>query len=158
MSLYKKIKALGVEDDVKVNFSIEEGAEVFHFNETHIETAMSQTGFAYTLAEAITDGVLYKKGNHILDEMREEELLEEYERGEDDSGGFTAFVSEVIENEHWNYCWFDHSTEKYDHKRGYTELSAEFDIPLADLKDDPYPLIGWKASVQTPNGYLTVER
>ena len=158
MSLYKKIKALGVEDDVKVNFSIEEGAEVFHFNETHIETAMSQTGFAYTLAEAITDGVLYKKGNHILDEMREEELLEEYERGEDDSGGFTAFVSEVIENEHWNYCWFDHSTETYDHKRGYTELSAEFDIPLADLKDDPYPLIGWKASVQTPNGYLTVER
>ena len=158
MSLYKKIKALGVEDDVKVNFSIEEGAEVFHFNETHIETAMSQTGFAYTLAEAITDGVLYKKGNHILDEMREEELLEEYERGEDDSGGFTAFVSEVIENEHWNYCWFDHSTEKYDHKRGYTELSAEFDIPLADLKNDPYPLIGWKASVQTPNGYLTVER
>ena len=37
MSLYEKIKALGVEDDTKVNFSIEEGAEVFHFNETHIE-------------------------------------------------------------------------------------------------------------------------
>ena len=43
MSLYKKIKALGVEDNVSVNFSREEGAEVFHFNETHIETAMSET-------------------------------------------------------------------------------------------------------------------
>ena len=126
-----------------------------HYTETEVETAMGETGFAYTLAEAITQGVLYKRGNHILDEMREEELLEEYERGDET---FTDFVAEVISDEHWNYGWVEYSTEKYDHKRGYTELSAEFDIPLADLKSDPHPLIGWKASVQTPNGYLTVER
>jgi hypothetical protein len=155
MSLYEKIKALGVEDNVNVNFSIEEGAEVFHFNETHIETAMSETNFAYTLAEAITEGVLYRNGNEILEEMRTEGLLDDYERGDE---AFTDFVAEVIEENHWNYGWIDHSTEKYDHKRGYTNLSAEFDIPLADLKNDPYPLIGWKASVQTPNGYLTVDR
>ena len=103
MSLYDKIRALGVPEDVKVNFSYEEGAEVFHFNETHIETAMGETGFAYTLAEAITSGVLYEKGNEILDEMREEGLLDEYERGDE---AFTDFVSEVIEENHWNYCWF----------------------------------------------------
>ena len=155
MSLYEKIKALGVEDDVNVNFSIQEGADVFHFNETHIETAMSETGFAYTLAEAITSGILYENGNEILDEMRTEGLLDDYERGDE---AFTDFVSEVIEENHYNYGWIDHSTKKYDHKRGFTELSAEFDIPLADLKNDPFPLIGWKASVQTPNGYLTVDR
>ena len=155
MSLYKKIKALGVEDDVKVNFAREEGADVFHYTETEVETAMGETGFAYTLAEAITSGVLYNKGNSILDEMRDEGLLDEYERGAE---AFTDFVSEVISEEHWNFGWIEHTTEKYDHKRGFTELSAEFDVPLADLKDDPYPLIGWKASVQTPNGYLTVER
>ena len=93
MSLYKKIKALGVEDDVKVNFSYEEGCDVLHYTEEEVETAMSQTGFAFTLAEAITDGVLYRKGNSILDEMRDEELLEEYERGDE---AFTDFVSEVI--------------------------------------------------------------
>ena len=155
MSLYKKIKSLGVEDDTTVTFSYEDGCDVFHFNETHIETAMSQTGFATTLAEAVAEGILYKNGNEILDEMREEGLLDEYERGDE---AFTDFVSEVIEENHWNFGWIEHSTEKYDHKRGYTELSAEFDIPLADLKNDPYPLIGWKASVQTPNGYLTVDR
>jgi len=155
MSLYEKIKALGVEDDVKVNFSREEGADVFHYTETEVETAMGETGFAYTLAEAITSGVLYENGNEILDEMREEGLLDEYERGDE---AFTEFVSEVIESEHWNFGWIEHSTEKYDHKRGYTELSAEFDIALADLKDNPSPLSGWKTSVQTPNGYLTVER
>jgi len=155
MSLYEKIKALGVEDDVKVNFSREEGADVFHYTETEVETAMGETGFAYTLAEAITSGVLYENGNEILDEMREEGLLDEYERGDE---AFTDFVSEVIESEHWNFGWIEHSTEKYDHKRGFTSLSAEFDIPLADLKSDPMPLIGWTASVQTPNGHLTVER
>jgi hypothetical protein len=155
MSLYEKIKALGVEDDVKVNFSREEGADVFHYTETEVETAMGETGFAYTLAEAITSGVLYENGNEILDEMREEGLLDEYDRGDE---AFTDFVSEVIESEHWNFGWIEHSTEKYDHKRGFTSLSAEFDIPLADLKNDPMPLIGWTASVQTPNGHLTVER
>ena len=155
MSLYEKIKALGVEDDVKVNFSYEDGCDVLHYTEEEVETAMSQTGFAYTLAEAITQGVLYEKGNTILDEMRDEELLDEYDRGDE---AFTDFVAEVISEEHWNFGWIEHSTEKYDHKRGYTELSAEFDIPLADLKSDPHPLIGWKASVQTPSGYLAVER
>ena len=155
MSLYKKIKSLGVEDDTAVTFSFEDGCDVFHFNETHIETAMSNTGIAYSLAEAITQGVLYENGNEILSEMREEGLLDDYERGDE---AFTDFVSEVIESEHWNFGWIEHSTEKYDHKRGFTSLSAEFDIPLADLKNDPMPLIGWKASVQTPNGHLTVER
>tara|TARA_Y100001973_G_scaffold101835_1_gene165687 strand:- start:1033 stop:1500 length:468 start_codon:yes stop_codon:yes gene_type:complete len=155
LSLYKKIKSLGVEDDATVTFSYEEGAEVFHFNETHVETAMSQTGFATTLAEAVAEGFLYKNGNEVLDEMREEELLSDYDRGDE---SFVEFVAEVIENEHWNYCWFEHSTEKYDHKRGYTELSAEFAVPLSELKDELYPLPGWKASVQTPNGYLAVDR
>ena len=155
MSLYKKIRSLGVEDDTKVNFSYEEGADVLHYTENEVETAMGETGFAYTLAEAITQGILYSKGNQILEEMRDEELLEEYERGTE---AFTDFVAEVISDEHWNYDWFEYSTEKYDHKRGFTNLSAEFDITLADLKNDPAPLIGWKASVQTPNGYLTVER
>ena len=155
MSLYKKIKSLGVDDDTTVTFSYEDGCDVFHFNETHIVTAMSQTGFATTLAEAVAEGILYKNGNEILDEMREEELLDEYERGDE---SFVEFVAEVIEGNHWNYCWFEHSTEKYDHKRGYTELSAEFAVPLSELKGELYPLPGWKASVQTPNGYLTVDR
>ena len=68
MSLYKKIKSLGVEDDTAVTFSFEDGCDVFHFNETHIETAMSNTGIAYSLAEAITQGVLYDKGNEVLED------------------------------------------------------------------------------------------
>ena len=155
MSLYKKIRSLGVEDHVSVTFAREEGADVFHYTEDQVEQAMSETGFAYALAEAVAEGFMYKEGNDIIDEMREEGLLEGYERGDE---AFTDYVAEVISEEHWNYCWFEYSTEKYDHKRGYTSLSAEFDVRLGDLKDEFLPLSGWKASVQTSSGYLTVDR
>ena len=115
MSLYKKIRSLGVEDDAHVTFSYEEGCDVMHYNETHIDTAMSETGFAYTLAEAISEGILYRNGNSILEEMRTEGLLEEYERGD---GTFVDFVAQVIEDNHFDFGWIEHSTEKYDHKHG----------------------------------------
>ena len=155
MSLYKKIRSLGVEDHASVTFAREEGADVFHYTEDQVEQAMGETGFAYALAEAVAEGFMYKEGNDIIDEMREEGLLEGYERGDE---AFTDYVAEVISEEHWNYCWFEYSTEKYDHKRGYTSLSAEFDVRLGDLKDEFLPLSGWKASVQTSSGYLTVDR
>jgi recombination protein RecA len=50
------------------------------------------------------------------------------------------------------------STQRYDHKRGWTDLTMELSIPLGDLKDQSFVLSGWEAKVQTPNGYLTVER
>ena len=77
-SFYDKIKALGATDETTVNFSWEEGCDVFHYNETHVETAMGETGAAYVLAEAITDqfSALYGKGNSVLDEMRDDGLLD----------------------------------------------------------------------------------
>ena len=65
MSLYTKIRSLGVEDDASVTFSYEDGCDVMHYNETHIDTAMNETGFAFTLAEAISTGNLYRNGNSI---------------------------------------------------------------------------------------------
>tara|TARA_R110002126_G_scaffold131736_1_gene275640 strand:- start:32 stop:499 length:468 start_codon:yes stop_codon:yes gene_type:complete len=155
MSLYKKIKALGVEDDVPVTFEWEEGCDVLHYNETHVETAMQNTGAAYILAEAITEGVFYEKGNEILEEMRTEGLLDSYERGDEN---FTDFVSEVITEEFWNFDWLENATERYDHKRGWTDISMELSIPLGDLKDQDFVLSNWTPKVQTPNGYLTVKR
>ena len=154
-SFYDKIKALGVDDETKVDFSWEEGCDVLHYNETHVETAMGETGAAYVLAEAITEGVLYEKGNEILEEMRDEGLLDEYERGDE---CFTDFVAEVISDSFYEYDWIEQSTQRFDHKRGWTDLSMELSVPLGNLKDEFYPLIGWTAKVQTPNGYLTVER
>ena len=81
--------------------------------------------------------------------------IDEYERGDE---CFTDFVAEVIGDSFYEYDWIEQSTQRFDHKRGWTDLSMELSVPLGNLKDEFCPLIGWTAKVQTPNGYLTVER
>ena len=150
-SFYDKIKALGATDETTVNFSWEEGCDVFHYNETHVETALGETGAAYALAEAITEGVFYEKGNSVLEEMRDDGLLDEYER----DGGFVDFVFEVIGDSFYDYDWIEQSTQRFDHKRGWTDLSMELSISLADLKEQSYnPLPGWECQVRDGNGNL----
>jgi len=150
-SFYDKIKALGATDETTVNFSWEEGCDVFHYNETHVETALGETGAAYALAEAITEGVFYEKGNSVLEEMRDDGLLDEYER----DGGFVDFVAEVIGDSFYDYDWIEQSTQRFDHKRGWTDLSMELSISLADLKEQSYnPLPGWECQVRDGNGNL----
>ena len=157
-----QLKKLEMSEDSFVTLSFTEGNDVWHINDGYVADSVAETATASMLAGLLASGVpVYStygepsEGGDILNEMRANNELDDYERGDE---AFTDFVSEVIESEHWNFGWIEHSTEKHDHKRGFTSLSAEFDIPLADLKNDPMPLIGWKASVQTPNGYLTVDR
>ena len=151
-TFYDKIKALGADDETTVNFSWEEGCDVFHYNETHVETALGETNAAYELAEAITEGVFYEKGNPILDEMREDGLLDDYERGDE---AFTDFVAEVIGESFYDYDWIEQSTQRFDHKRGWTDLSMGLSIPLGDLKETGYnPLPSWTCQVRDGNGNL----
>ena len=155
-TFYDKIKALGATDETTVNFSWEEGCDVFHYNETHVETALSETNAVYVLAEAIADkfGVFYNKGNSILDEMREDGLLDDYERGDE---SFTDFVAEVIGDSFYDYDWIEQSTQRFDHKRGWTDLSMALSAPLGHFKEDFYnsnPLPGWTCQVRDGNGNL----
>ncbi len=154
MSFYKRIQALQLDDSTNVNLTWEEGVDVHHYTDDYLDEAVVDTGIAQTLAEAVAEGPLYETGNDILDEMRDEGLLDEYERGSED---FTNFVAEVIATEHWNYDWLDYSTEKYDHKRGFTTFTLDFDVKASDLKDHPDAFIGWTASVRTENGTLTLD-
>ena len=155
MSLYEKIQALKLGNDVNVNITWKEGCDVHHYTDEYLEEAISKTGIAYTLAEAITEGPLYESGNDILEEMRHAGLLSDYERGD---GTFTDFVAEVITESHWDYDWFEYETERYDYKRGYTTFTLDFDVKVSDLKDCPNAFIGWDASVQTVNGTLALGR
>ena len=153
-SFYDKIKALGVTDEASVTFEWEEGCDVFHYNETHVETAMGETNAANELAEAITEGVFYAKGSSVLEEMRDDGLLDEYERG---SENFADFVADVIGESFYDYDWIEQSTQRFDHKRGWTDLSMRLSIPLGYLKEDSYnynPLPNWTCQVRDGKGNL----
>ena len=154
MSFYKRIQALGLDDETNVNLVLEEGCDVHHYTDDYLSTAMAITGIAHTLAEPITEGPLYEAGSDILQEMRDEGLLDEYERGDE---CFTDFVAEVISDSFYEYDWIEQSTQRFDHKRGWTDLSMELSAPLGHFKEEFYnsnPLPSWTCQVRDGNGNL----
>jgi hypothetical protein len=154
VNIYRKLQALRLDENVPVRLNYEESCDVHHYTDDYIEDAVSETGIAYTLAEAITEGPLYLNGNHILEEMRNDGLLDNYDRGDE---AFTDFVAEVIVQKHWDYDWFEYHTERYDYKRGRTTFTLDFEVKAEDLKDHPMAFSGWEAQVETNHGLLTIK-
>jgi hypothetical protein len=156
MTITKKLIELNLDTDTKVKLSYSEGVDVFHYNETEIETALSQTSvvneFASLIANTKLDARNHWNGN-IIQHLREQDYLEDYERG---SYGFEDYIAEAISDNFYDVELIDYSTEKYDHKRGFTTLTAEVEVPVSNfIEVDPF-VSGWTVSVQTEDGVLTL--
>ncbi len=157
MSVLKRLQSLNLADDAIINLKYEEGADVFHFNETEVETALSETSvvneFVSLVAQSGLDVRTRWHGN-VLEHLRNEDYLEDYERG---SFEFEEYLAETISENFYDVELIEYSTEKYDHKRGFTTLTAEVEIPYDNfMKIQPF-VSGWSISVETDNGTLTFD-
>jgi aryl-phospho-beta-D-glucosidase BglC (GH1 family) len=154
MSFYKRLRSLGLKDDAAVVMTYEEGCDVHHYTDDFIDNAIQATGILDTLAEAITSPPLYNSpSNHVLEEMRDNGLLEDYARGDEDFGNY---VWEVLGENHWDYDWFERETERYDYKRGFTTFRLAFDMKVSDFKDCTSSMPGWTAEVVLDDGHLII--
>jgi len=157
MSLIKKLNNLNLPSDTMVSLSYEEGCDVFVHNEEEVETALAETDVVSSLASLLATPkikVYSKWGSELLKELRDRELLEDYERG---SLEFEDYLTETINDNFYDLEAVDYSIEKYDHKRGFCTLSANVQIPLENILCSA-PYIGsWKVSVVTKNGTLTLD-
>jgi len=154
MTLKENLTKLNLEDTSVVTFTFEEGTDVFHFNETHVDTALEETSVVDKLAEAITAGleVSTEYGHNPLNQLRDSELLNGYVRG---TGQFAEFVSSVIKENFWDADLVSESTEHYDHKRGFTTLSTTLTAPAKEvLSNSAYgtTFSGWTAQVNVNGG------
>jgi len=157
MSLIQKIKDLNLPQDAVVSLSYSEGVDVFVHNETEVETALSETDVLSTFSELVATRALQAEsmyGTHVLNSLREEGYLEDYERG---SYGFAEYIAEKLEENFYDQEFIEHSTERYDHKRGFTTLSADVKVSVKNLLHATPYLGGWTASVQTEAGTLTLD-
>ena len=158
-SLLNKLKSLNLDADAEVSLSYSEGVDVFVHNETAVDTAIEHTDVLSMVAELVcTPGfknISPKYGNStVLNSFRESNLLEGYERG---SGNFQEFLTSVMEENFYEMEVIDYSTEAYDYKRGFTTLSANFTTTAKDIFDCSPNLVGWKATVKTEQGELTLD-
>lgn len=153
----EKLVKLNLEPGTIATLTYEDGADVFIHNESEIETALSETNVVEQFAELIATPKLKVKdtytGNLILDNLRSENYLESYERG---AGDFAEFLTETIGDNFYDLDLIDSSTEKFDHKRGYTTLTARVQVSVENLIDVNPHIGSWDVEVQTENGTLKV--
>lgn len=157
MSIIQKIKSLNLEGDTTVALEYSEGTDVFVHNETEVETALAETDVVSSFAELIATPGLNAStqwGGPVLESLRDEGLLDDYERG---SFSFSEYITEAISDNFYEVDLVEYSTEKYDHKRGFCTLSATVNVSVDDLLSAAPFLSGWTASVPTNAGTLTIE-
>ncbi len=153
-----KLKSLNLPSDTSVMLTLEEGTDVFVHNETEVETALSETDVVQNFAELITttgfQGTSAYGGENLLDTLRDEGLLDDYDRG---SLCFAEYVAEQIHENFYDVDLIDYTTEKYDHKRGFCTLSATVKTTVGNLIEAAPYLGSWNISVKTGDGTLRLD-
>jgi len=153
MSRIQKLKIANIEDDTTIRLTFRDGGSVIHCHDNFEEGIIAGTSITNYLSEMIINPAL--GNNHIIQEMRSEGLLEDYERGSDE---FEEYVAEVI-SENWrDYDWIETSTERYDYKRGHTEVIAVVETTAKNIFEmADFELAGWDIAVDHPLGVLEIE-
>tara|TARA_R100000152_G_scaffold744_1_gene268 strand:- start:297 stop:770 length:474 start_codon:yes stop_codon:yes gene_type:complete len=146
-------------DDTVVTLTYEDRHEGWHSTGDLPDEAVNETFTAEQVASVITD---YKLGattgwgnNNALDELREQDFLDDYERGDFD---FDTYVAETIKENFWELdSLIETSVEQYDHKRGVCTVSSTLKTTLGQLKQSPGSASGWTASVDHNGGTFSVD-
>ena len=157
MSVVKRLQSLNLSEDAMITLTREEGTDVFVYNETEVEDAMNETSVIHDFASLIANTKLDARNQwsgNIIQHLRDNEYLEEYERG---SFAFEDFLAEILTENFYDTDLIEHSTEKYDHKRGFCTLTARVEVPLANFVEVNPFVSGWTVSVETNNGTLSFD-
>ncbi|MEC7116161.1 MAG: hypothetical protein VXW76_06305 [Actinomycetota bacterium] len=155
-TIFDKLKNLELPENTVVSLSLSEGTDVFVHNETEVETALSETDVVSTFSDLVATPGLNAKtryGTNIIEALRDEGLLDDYERG---TFTFAEYISDAITDNFYDVDLIDYSTEKYDHKRGFCTLTADVVVPLGTLLETRPFLGSWEVSVPTENGTLVL--
>lgn len=158
-NIVEALQSLGVTGDDFVYLNYEDAVDVWHISDDYIENALCETETAGMLATllATSDITVYSRyEDDILTEMRDNNLLEDYDYG----GWFEEYLRETIEKYAYEWDLLTISTERHDHKRGTCEISANVKVHASELyglgaQADSF-VSGFDIVVQTDNGLLTL--
>jgi len=161
MSIFERLSKLNLNDHTNVIFEYADGNDVFHYKDNYIEETVASTGTVNALSEVITtikSTFMTEWGTDIIQEMRDDNLLKDYERG---SFTFDQYVGNVITTNFYEYDWLHTDTEHYDYKRGFTTITARVQAPYGEIRKFYETIdqifLGWTAVVRTSAGTITIE-
>ena len=157
MTTIMKLQSLKLPEDAMLTLTYEEGADVFHYTGNEVEDAISETSVIQEFASLISNSKLDARNTwcgNILEHLRNEQWLDDYERG---SGNFDEYIAEVLTDNFYDTDMIEYSTEKYDHKRGFTTLTAQVEVPASNYFEVVPFITGWTISVETDLGTVTID-
>lgn len=150
-----KVLTLNFPDETLVTLSYEDGADVVHANDDYYDYVFNATGVFETAASVAASSLFVN--NEILQSMRDNDFLEDYERGDFD---FESYLAESMRENYWECDFFEGTLEQYDYKRGYYRVRFEFSTTLGQLKaairSDAREVAVLDVTVHTDMGDLTV--
>ena len=152
-----KVLTLNFPESTPVTLSYVDGADVVHANDDYYDYVYNATGVFETASALVASSAF--PNNQVLQAIRENDLLEDYERG---SHSFEDFVCETMRATNWEHCFIDGTLEQYDYKRGYYRVKFEFPTTLGQLKaairQDAREVAVMDVTVHTDVGDLTVNQ
>jgi hypothetical protein len=147
---------LGLASNTRVSLVYSDDQDVVHYTGNAEAVAIEHTTTVDALVEAATSGIKFQED--LIQDMREQNHLEDYERGSYD---FDTYCGNMIAENYYDYYdYIDCSTSQYDHKRGNTTVTATLTTTVSSLaaaEDAINSLSGWKAEFYTNNGNVTIE-
>lgn len=146
-------------DDTMVTLTYEDVHEGWHSTGELEEDSVSATMTADHIAAVITNTKLQAKtswGDELaIDVLREQDLLNDYERG---SYGFEEYIADQIKENFYELdSLIECSIEQYDHKRGRCTVSSELKTTLGNLRGSSGSATGWKATVSHDGGAFSID-
>lgn len=158
MNILDKLSDTSYDADTVATLSYEDGVDVFHILDDHIEDALNQTDTVSALAELVTavpTVQLEYSDKSVLEEIKDEALLDV---DLNDKENFKTALQETMKNTVFDYEWVTFSTEHYDHKRGFTTVEAMVKVNVVDLKNlTEEDLEGWRIEVPTEHGTVILD-
>ena len=157
MNKIEKLNSALTDGTMDVVMTYEDSCDVWHITDEHVMEAVENTATADALAQLITlaPQATSSYGGSILEDIRDSGHLDGYQRGE---GTFCDHVAQTIRENFYEGDWLEHSTEKYDRKRGCTTIRAVVNLPMKDLvKLNESALAGWTLQVTTELGNLIID-
>jgi hypothetical protein len=162
--IVKKLKELGAEETDFVTLKYSDGADVWHINESYVLETARDVATAAKLGALLASKIpVYdttgtpSRGSDVLSEMRYSGVLDEY----DHEGWFAQYLTEQLVDTIYDQEYsLDYTTERYDYKRGFCNISTEVRVSVADLyrlgpKADSV-VAGFEVSVGVASGTLTL--
>ncbi len=150
-----RVLTLNFPDDTPVTLEFESGCDVIHCHDDYHERVFIDTGIFENLASLAVSS--FFKDNLLIEQMRDEGLLDGYHRGD---YNFENYVCDTLRETNWEHDFVEGVLEQYDYKRGYYRVTSKFFTSLGELKNvirnQQYLTTGWTVNVHTGMGTLVV--